>query len=112
TKPTVSMLSPFATPAASCPLRQLERLVGEIDLDPERALHHGPFPQLEAAQSVHDEGIGFGDLARRLRTRRPYDGEAVAADLTVGLGQRTGREQHALLLQTDHVFEMAWQMFR
>src|SRR5262249_15256081 len=45
-----------------------------------------------------------------LRATRPHDGQAVAAHLAVGLRQWTGREQHALLLQADHVFEMARQM--
>src|SRR6516162_10728101 len=31
-------------------------------------------------------------------------------DEGIGLGQRTGRKQHALLLQADHVFEVARQM--
>src|SRR5262245_59516416 len=59
---------------------------------------------------MHDEGIGLGDLARRLRARCPHDGQPIAAHFTVGLGQRTGRKQHALLLQSDHVFEVARQM--
>src|SRR5262249_49780574 len=59
---------------------------------------------------MHDEGIGLGDLTRRLSARCPHDGQPIAAHLAVGLGQRTGRKQHALLLQTDHVFEVAWQM--
>src|SRR5215831_5847967 len=59
---------------------------------------------------MHDKGIGLGDLARRLRARGPHDGQPIAAGLAIGLGQRTGRKQHALLLQSDHVLKVARQM--
>jgi hypothetical protein len=56
------------------------------------------------------KGSASANLTRRLSARCPHDGQPIAAHLAVGLGQRTGRKQHALLLQTDHVFEVAWQM--
>jgi len=47
----------------------LDRLIGKIDLEPERALHDRPFLELECAQAVGDEGIGLGKSARLLRIR-------------------------------------------
>ena len=56
------MLLPFGF-GASC---HLDRLIGQIDAQRQRALHDRPFLELETAQPVDEERIGLGNGARLL----------------------------------------------
>src|SRR6185437_4293596 len=75
----------------------LDRLIGKIDLEPERALHDRPFLELECAQAVGDEGIGLGKSARLLRIRSAQDGQAGAVRRTGAVAERSGGEHQTAL---------------
>src|SRR5271163_2069567 len=70
----------------------LDRLIGQIDLQPERAFHDGPFLELERAQALRDEGISFGKRTRLCGAGGAQDRQAGAARRTGSLAERPGGE--------------------
>ena len=91
-KPTVSIPAPvFVRCRQSC---DVERLVGEVHLHAERALHQRPLAHLEAAQLVDDERIGGCDRAGLLRACGAQDGQPVA-DRSAAARRRAARRRTA-----------------
>src|SRR5579863_7653515 len=118
TKPMVSMdvpLNSYSTPmryvtapslGLSC---HLDRLIGEIDGEAERALHDRPFLQLKSAQPVFEERVALGQRAGFGEALRPQHGEAMSARRPLAVGERPGGENKTALLEPDHVFQMRHQ---
>src|SRR6516225_5831559 len=75
----------------------LDRLIGQIDLQPERALHEGPFLELERTQAVCDERIGFGERSGLGRAGGTQDRQASTVRRTGSVAERPGGKQKAAL---------------
>src|SRR5580658_1924516 len=87
-------------------LCHFDRLIGEIDPHAHRALHDGPFLELEGAQAVGEERIGLGERAGFVCVFGAQHGQPVAGRRPCAVGQRAGGKHMAALFQADHVFEM------
>src|SRR5262245_17265646 len=103
------MLSPF-TGASRAPQASSSDWSEKFTLIPSEPsiTVHSPSSKLRSPCTTKGSASAISRAASALAARTMVSPSPT--HLAVGLGQRTGGKQHALLLQTDHVFEVARQM--